>query len=86
MRYVGRIGARQSSAGRTTYGLRIAGAYVNPGLLRRISLTTYRTWGGGFAKTVRRAGGRGCVRAAGKPPRPCGGTPPQRGWGLNVGY
>ncbi|MDR0935977.1 MAG: hypothetical protein LBM98_04765 [Oscillospiraceae bacterium] len=24
-------------------------------------------------------------RAAGKPPRPCGGTPPQRGWGLDVG-
>ncbi|MDR0936553.1 MAG: hypothetical protein LBM98_07740 [Oscillospiraceae bacterium] len=34
--------------------LRIAGAYVNPGLLRRISLTTYRKCGGGFAKTVRR--------------------------------
>ncbi|MDR0935363.1 MAG: hypothetical protein LBM98_01630 [Oscillospiraceae bacterium] len=25
--------------------------YVNPGLLRRISLTTYRKCGGGFAKT-----------------------------------
>ncbi|MDR0937563.1 MAG: hypothetical protein LBM98_12880 [Oscillospiraceae bacterium] len=34
--------------------LRIAGYYVNPGLLRRISLTTYRKCGGGFAKTVRR--------------------------------
>ncbi|MDR0936018.1 MAG: hypothetical protein LBM98_04975 [Oscillospiraceae bacterium] len=30
--------------------------YVNPGLLRRISLTTYRKCGGGFAKTVRRYG------------------------------
>jgi hypothetical protein len=33
--------------------LRIAGYYVNPGLLRRISLTTYRKCGGGFAKTGR---------------------------------
>ncbi|MDR0935202.1 MAG: hypothetical protein LBM98_00805 [Oscillospiraceae bacterium] len=32
---------------------RIAGYYVNPGLLRRISLTTYRKCGGGFAKTGR---------------------------------
>ncbi|MDR0937125.1 MAG: hypothetical protein LBM98_10630 [Oscillospiraceae bacterium] len=56
---------------------------------------TYRKCGGGFAKTGRaspcpprraRAGASllrgldgGCVRAAGKPPRPCGGTPPQRG-------
>ncbi|MDR0935919.1 MAG: hypothetical protein LBM98_04470 [Oscillospiraceae bacterium] len=30
--------------------------YVNPGLLRRISLTTYRKFGGGFAMTVRRGG------------------------------
>ncbi|MDR0935762.1 MAG: hypothetical protein LBM98_03665 [Oscillospiraceae bacterium] len=32
---------------------RIAEYYVNPGLLRRISLTTYRKCGGGFAKTGR---------------------------------
>ncbi|MDR0937188.1 MAG: hypothetical protein LBM98_10945 [Oscillospiraceae bacterium] len=37
---------------RPTY-LRIAEYYVNPGLLRRISLTTYRKCGGGFAKTGR---------------------------------
>ncbi|MDR0935931.1 MAG: hypothetical protein LBM98_04530 [Oscillospiraceae bacterium] len=37
--------------GGTTYGLRIAGVYVNPGLLRRISLTTYLECGGGFAMT-----------------------------------
>ncbi|MDR0937065.1 MAG: hypothetical protein LBM98_10330 [Oscillospiraceae bacterium] len=36
--------------------LRIADDYVNPGLLRRISSTTYRKCGGGFAKTVRRGG------------------------------
>ncbi|MDR0935518.1 MAG: hypothetical protein LBM98_02415 [Oscillospiraceae bacterium] len=34
--------------------VRIVGVYVNPGLLRRISSTTYRKCGGGFAKTVRR--------------------------------
>ncbi|MDR0935577.1 MAG: hypothetical protein LBM98_02720 [Oscillospiraceae bacterium] len=33
--------------------IRIADYYVNPGLLRRISLTTYRKCGGGFAKTGR---------------------------------
>ncbi|MDR0937113.1 MAG: hypothetical protein LBM98_10570 [Oscillospiraceae bacterium] len=42
---------------------RILGAYVNPGLLRRISLTTYRKCGGGFAKTVR----RGAHHGQGKP-------------------
>ncbi|MDR0937304.1 MAG: hypothetical protein LBM98_11550, partial [Oscillospiraceae bacterium] len=51
MRYVGRLGARQSSAGSVTYVLRIADHYVNPGLLRRITFTTYRKCGGGFAKT-----------------------------------
>jgi hypothetical protein len=44
-------GAKQSSAGGTTYGLRVLNYYVNPGLLRRISLTTYRKCGGGFAMT-----------------------------------
>ncbi|MDR0935086.1 MAG: hypothetical protein LBM98_00215 [Oscillospiraceae bacterium] len=33
--------------------IRIAGYYVNPGLLRRISSTTYRKCGGGFAMTGR---------------------------------
>ncbi|MDR0935744.1 MAG: hypothetical protein LBM98_03570 [Oscillospiraceae bacterium] len=80
MRYVESIGAKQSSAGGTTYG-RIARYYVNPGLLRRISLTTYRKCGGGFAKTGRalpcpvpaQCAGTvdgGCVRAVrGEPPR-----------------
>ncbi|MDR0935387.1 MAG: hypothetical protein LBM98_01750, partial [Oscillospiraceae bacterium] len=59
----------------------IAGYYVNPGLLRRISLTTYRECGGGFAKTGRAkpcpvpalcAGtvdGVTSAHGAGKPPR-----------------
>ncbi|MDR0935077.1 MAG: hypothetical protein LBM98_00170 [Oscillospiraceae bacterium] len=61
--------------------MRIAGYYVNPGLLRRVSLTTYRKCGGGFAKTGR---GKPCpvpaqcagtvdgvtsAHGAGKPPR-----------------
>ncbi|MDR0936926.1 MAG: hypothetical protein LBM98_09615 [Oscillospiraceae bacterium] len=66
MRYVQRIGAKQSSAGGITYGLRIADYYVNPGLLRRISPTTYRKCGGGFAKTVRRRAHHG----QGKPSPP----------------
>ncbi|MDR0937380.1 MAG: hypothetical protein LBM98_11955 [Oscillospiraceae bacterium] len=92
MRYVVRIGAKQSSAGGTTYG-RIAGYYVNPGLLRRISLTTYRKCGGGFAKTgwatpspvpAHCAGtvDAGRVRARqkrGNHPAAYGGTPPKRG-------
>ncbi|MDR0937528.1 MAG: hypothetical protein LBM98_12705 [Oscillospiraceae bacterium] len=53
LRYVELKSAKQSSAGSVTYGLRIVGLYVNPGLLRRVSLTTYRKCGGGFAMTGR---------------------------------
>ncbi|MDR0937535.1 MAG: hypothetical protein LBM98_12740, partial [Oscillospiraceae bacterium] len=73
--------------------LSIAGFYVNPGLLRRVSLTTYRKCGGGFAKTgrayalpcpgaMRRDGGRGYVRALREVRNHTaayGGTPPKRG-------
>ncbi|MDR0935217.1 MAG: hypothetical protein LBM98_00880 [Oscillospiraceae bacterium] len=43
----------------TSYVLRISRFYVNPGLLRRISLTTYRKCGGGFAMTGAGASPRG---------------------------
>ncbi|MDR0937653.1 MAG: hypothetical protein LBM98_13340 [Oscillospiraceae bacterium] len=53
-RYVGRyrheaIQCRECNIRLTC--LRIAGLYVNPGLLRRITFPTYRKCGGGFAKT-----------------------------------
>ncbi|MDR0936156.1 MAG: hypothetical protein LBM98_05675, partial [Oscillospiraceae bacterium] len=106
LRYVGRIGARQSSAGSVTY----VSADCGTGLLRtcnalRIAgLPVLRNDGAGFALpqfpapcpgSPRRARGgrvsnpplrmtaglRPALRrtAPGKPPRPCGGTPPQRG-------
>ncbi|MDR0937685.1 MAG: hypothetical protein LBM98_13505 [Oscillospiraceae bacterium] len=52
MRYVGRLGARQSSAGSVTYG-RIAGLYVNPGLLCRITIVRIAS---AVAASQRRAG------------------------------
>jgi hypothetical protein len=87
LRYVQCIGTKQSSAGGITYVLRIADYYVNPGLLRRISLTTYHKCGGGFAMTVRRGAHHGqgqalsCPRALrGNVGRGCAlrGKPPRR--------
>ncbi|MDR0936234.1 MAG: hypothetical protein LBM98_06100 [Oscillospiraceae bacterium] len=78
------IQCRKRNIRPTSNGIRIAGAYVNPGLLRRVSLTTYRKCGGGFAKTVRR--GRTSCRTQPpsfplKPPSLEGGAARRR-WGV----
>ncbi|MDR0936758.1 MAG: hypothetical protein LBM98_08765 [Oscillospiraceae bacterium] len=67
-------GAKQSSAGSVTYDLRIAGYYVNPGLLRRI---TFLRIASAVAASQRRcAEGRTTGRAT---PCPHSGAPRRSG-------
>ncbi|MDR0935332.1 MAG: hypothetical protein LBM98_01470 [Oscillospiraceae bacterium] len=93
MRHVGRLGARQSSAGSITYGLRIVGRVRQPWIASPHINSTYRKCGGGFAKTDR---GKPCPvpaqcagtvdevtpHGAGNHPAACGRHPSTEGIGV----
>ncbi|MDR0937070.1 MAG: hypothetical protein LBM98_10355 [Oscillospiraceae bacterium] len=62
MRYVGRIGAKQSSAGSVTYVSTYRRIVRQPWIASPHIIGTYRKCGGGFAKTGRASPAPRCAR------------------------